>query len=139
MISSFLAAATTALLCPRRCATRILLVQSEHGRVAGFANALVLWILCMRKISLGGRLNSFSIVAGGLGLWGRRSGMCHEEQYFAGISVGQGELEQTGAQYLIWISDSPGSLAVVSSMMSWFPPLPHDPSLIPKSYRTRTA
>ena len=70
-----------------------LLVQSGQGRVAGFGNGLVSWILGTREVSPAGTSWPFSGVADGLGLWGRQSGMSLEEQGFAGTGVGQGELD----------------------------------------------
>ena len=50
-------------------------------------------ILGMREVSPGGTSWPFSVVAEGLGLWGRQSGVSLEEQGFAGTGVGQGELD----------------------------------------------
>ena len=47
----------------------------------------------MREVSPAGTSWPFSVVAEGLGLWGRQSGVSLEEQGFAGTGVGQGELD----------------------------------------------
>ena len=59
-----------------------LLVQSGQGRVAGFGKELASLILGMREVPPAGRSWPFSVVADGLGIWGRQSGVSLEEQGF---------------------------------------------------------